>query len=70
MECATNPNCDSCIECMKDAPYHFCCRDECGEHEFCRDCKTREIYSKNDETNIKIYKEYEVKKGCLKYLKA
>ena len=53
MECVTNPNCDSCIECMKDAPYHFCCRDECGEHEFCRDCKTREIYSnsKNDEPN-------------------
>ena len=51
MECVTNPNCDSCIKCMEDAPYHFCCRDECGEHEFCRGCKTRETYFRNDETN-------------------
>ena len=28
-----------CDECMKDAPYTFCCRMECGEHEFCRGCE-------------------------------
>lgn len=28
----------SCDECMKDAPYRFCCRLECCEHEFCRGC--------------------------------
>lgn len=28
-----------CCECMSDAPYDFCCKTECGEHEFCRGCK-------------------------------
>lgn len=28
-----------CSECMNGAPYTFCCRIECGEHEFCRGCK-------------------------------
>lgn len=28
----------SCNECMKGSPYKFCCRLECGEHEFCRNC--------------------------------
>lgn len=28
-----------CFDCMFDAPYWYCCRLECGEHEFCRDCK-------------------------------
>lgn len=28
----------SCNECMKGSPYKFCCRLECGEHEFCRGC--------------------------------
>ena len=28
----------SCEECMKDAPYEYCCKLECGEHEFCRRC--------------------------------
>ena len=28
----------SCEECMKDAPYEYCCKFECGEHEFCREC--------------------------------
>lgn len=27
-----------CNECMYDAPYEFCCKFECGEHEFCRNC--------------------------------
>ena len=29
----------SCEECMKDAPYDYCCKLECGEHEFCRGCQ-------------------------------
>ena len=29
----------SCEECMKDAPYEYCCKIECGEHEFCRGCQ-------------------------------
>ena len=28
-----------CEECMKDAPYEYCCKLECGEHEFCRRCQ-------------------------------
>ncbi len=28
----------TCEECMYDAPYHYCCKCECGEHEFCRNC--------------------------------
>lgn len=28
----------TCEECMKGAPYTFCCKRECGEHEFCRGC--------------------------------
>ena len=27
-----------CKECMYDAPYQWCCKIECGEHEFCKDC--------------------------------
>lgn len=27
-----------CEECMKGAPYAFCCKRECREHEFCRNC--------------------------------
>ena len=27
-----------CKECMKDAPHDYCCKLECGEHEFCRGC--------------------------------
>ena len=27
-----------CNECMKDSPYPFCCKVECGEHEYCRGC--------------------------------
>jgi len=31
---------DECLKCMKDAPWHWwCCRMECGEHEFCRGCE-------------------------------
>ena len=28
-----------CKECMKDAPHDYCCKLECGEHEFCRGCQ-------------------------------
>ena len=28
-----------CAVCMYDAPHWYCCRLECGEHEFCRNCK-------------------------------
>ena len=29
---------ESCENCMKDAPHQYCCKLECGEHEFCRGC--------------------------------
>lgn len=29
----------SCKECMEGAPYNYCCKIECGQHEFCRGCK-------------------------------
>lgn len=32
---------DNCQDCMEDAPYHFCCKKECGEHEFCRGCNVK-----------------------------
>lgn len=28
----------TCEECMKDAPHDYCCKHECGEHEFCSGC--------------------------------
>lgn len=40
-KCKSNPTCNSCKACMKGAPYNMCCRDECGEHEFCRGCYFR-----------------------------
>ena len=40
--CKSNPNCNNCNECMKGSPYRFCCKDECGEHEFCRGCTYRD----------------------------
>ena len=27
-----------CDECMHDAPYSYCCKCECGQHEFCSGC--------------------------------
>lgn len=29
----------TCEECMKDAPHDYCCKIECGEHEFCKGCQ-------------------------------
>ena len=28
----------TCNDCMEGAPYKLCCKLECGEHEFCRNC--------------------------------
>lgn len=28
----------TCNDCMEGAPYKFCCKLECREHEFCRNC--------------------------------
>ena len=28
----------TCNDCMEGSPYKFCCKLECGEHEFCRNC--------------------------------
>ena len=42
----------SCKECMKNAPHDYCCKLECGEHEFCRGCqkvKTEENAAQFDE---------------------
>lgn len=30
---------DKCKECMEGTPHNYCCKLECGEHEFCRNCK-------------------------------
>ena len=35
-ECNKNISCD---ECMKNAPYHWCCELECRQHEFCKECE-------------------------------
>jgi hypothetical protein len=32
---------DKCEECMYDAPYPYCCKRECGEHEFCTECQAK-----------------------------
>lgn len=31
-----------CDECIINAPYRFCCKKECGEHEFCKGCDVRQ----------------------------
>lgn len=37
-----------CEECMYDAPYYYCCKLECMEHEFCRNCnaKSKQVTNK------------------------
>ena len=32
-----------CKECMKHAPYHWCCKLVCGEKEFCRNCNSESM---------------------------
>ena len=36
-----------CKECMYDTPYPYCCKYECGEHEFCKDCNAKSKDLKN-----------------------
>lgn len=33
--------CKICNQCMKGAPYDYCCARECGEHIYCIGCKFR-----------------------------
>lgn len=42
---------DDCCKCARQFgfPYSYCCLEECGEHEFCRNCEVRN----NITTNIK-----------------
>ena len=35
------------------APYNYCCRLECGQHEFCRYCDVYSSFGKNKETSEK-----------------
>lgn len=46
----------SCNKCMEGAPFHFCCRKECGEHEFCAPCIAleREKQIKRLENKVKV----------------
>lgn len=30
-----------CEACTLSAPFVYCCRLECGEHDYCRDCAWR-----------------------------
>lgn len=43
----------NCNECMKNSPYPFCCRAECGEHEYCSGCNwpNNRSSSNNDSEN-------------------
>lgn len=38
-------DCKKCVVAYH-MPYHFCCLYECGEHEFCRNCKGGIYYEK------------------------
>jgi hypothetical protein len=52
MKCEiVNPNCKDC-EVKYKMPHEYCCLEECGEHEFCKDCKSV-IYLKEDDEVIK-----------------
>lgn len=45
-----------CETCSKDNrfPFDYCCLFECGEHEFCRNCRiiTNNSSKKDNENNI------------------
>lgn len=45
----TNPCQITCKECAQkyNFPFDYCCLAECGEHEFCRNCKCG-IYLKGE----------------------
>lgn len=38
-----------CAECMLGAPYIFCCRKTCREHEFCKGCTYPDFFGKKEE---------------------
>jgi hypothetical protein len=40
-----------CNKCQKEysMPYIYCCLTECGEHEFCQNCKVRKGINNNDD---------------------
>lgn len=39
---------ETCEKCMYDAPHEWCCKCECDEYEFCRNCtaKSKQITNK------------------------
>ena len=43
MGCSLLEKYGSCSKCMEGAPFHFCCRKECGEHQFCTICIDSEL---------------------------
>lgn len=63
--CKHSQKYSDCKECMKGAPFDFCCRIECREHEFCRGCtfiktssndeKERKKETESEEDKLKIY---------------
>lgn len=50
-----------CGDCMKGAPYSFCCKTVCGEREMCRNCDSsaRGTACPNDERYFADDKEKE-----------
>lgn len=58
--CKYRPKYNGCKECMKGAPFDFCCRYECREHEFCRGCTFIKT-SSNNEKEKKETKEEKLK---------
>lgn len=32
---------EQCKKCMYDAPYPYCCKRDCDQHEFCRGCEAK-----------------------------
>lgn len=50
-----------CGDCMKGAPYSFCCKTVCGELEMCRNCDSsaRGTVCPNDERYFADDKEKE-----------
>lgn len=51
----------TCNDCMDGAPYKFCCKLECREHEFCRNCsyipKNKHCPYKTEEQMLQYSKE-------------
>lgn len=51
----------NCNDCMNGAPYKFCCKLECREHEFCKNCsyipKNKHCLYKAEEQMLQYNKE-------------